>query len=93
MIETIAIRVEPCRGNEQGRLLINADDFIEGMVVWEDTPVTLTDRLVEVMRAMDRNDPTLWTSTGKPKTDVLGELVGEDVSGKDRDEAWARANG
>jgi hypothetical protein len=59
-------------------------------------PVVPTDpaeRLAAIMEAigkLDINNATLWTGSGMPKVPAIAEVTGWDVSGQERDAAWAQ---
>jgi|GEM_PF-2948249 len=47
--------------------------------------------LIEAIEMLDKDDPSLWTKEGKPKTEALLALgdFGIDVSAALRDDVWA----
>ena len=49
------------------------------------------DALLLAILELDQADESLWESDGKPKLEVLAAAVGHEVSGEDRDRAWAEA--
>lgn len=89
--ETVEIRVKPCKGNTEGRLVINKCDLRDDHVLFEESN-TLVELVVFAIESLDKDNEEYWTA-GKPKTDILSDLVGERVSAKVRDEAWERVNG
>lgn len=49
------------------------------------------DPLAEIARAirsLDRDNPELWTGSGKPRTDAIEAVIGRDISAGERDAAW-----
>ncbi len=46
------------------------------------------DEIVTAIGTLSMDDQSFWTSAGKPKVDVLGEILNRDVSGEERDRAW-----
>lgn len=47
--------------------------------------------VVEAIRAMDRDDASIWTN-GKPKATYLKDVLGRPVSSAERDAAWDEVN-
>ncbi|NOQ51722.1 MAG: hypothetical protein GQ578_05855 [Desulfuromonadaceae bacterium] len=45
-------------------------------------------KLVAAIGKLDPNDPAHFTADDKPSANVLKELLGEQVSAAERDEAW-----
>lgn len=45
-------------------------------------------RIAKFIQGMDENDESLWTGSGKPNLAALRELMGEEVTSAERDEAW-----
>ena len=50
--------------------------------------VPLLDRLVEAIGDLDPDDKELWTAAGVPKVEAIEEVLGQDITGPQRDEAW-----
>lgn len=49
--------------------------------------VTLQERIIEALGKLDHQDPTLWTSKGEPKADVVSTLVGDRVTREEIEDA------
>lgn len=49
--------------------------------------VALAEMIKAAVNAMDQNDPTLWTASGKPKTEALAVITGWPVTAAERDAA------
>lgn len=49
--------------------------------------VALAEMIKAAVNAMDQNDPTLWTVSGKPKTEALAVITGWPVTAAERDAA------
>ncbi len=47
-----------------------------------------TTRLINAIGQLDRENKEHFTAAGLPQTKALEEVVGEDVSAAERDEAW-----
>lgn len=45
--------------------------------------------LLDVMQSLDKDDASLFTSSGAPNCDVLAERLGRPVSAAERDQVWA----
>ena len=57
----------------------------------EDTVDTRRENILAAMRSLDRDDPSLWTRSGKPKATAVQEAVGFQVSAGEREALWAEA--
>ena len=44
--------------------------------------------VADAIAQLDSEDSSLWTSQGKPQVDALENVLGRDVTAKERDEAW-----
>jgi len=49
--------------------------------------VALAEMIKAAVNALDQEDPALWTSTGKPKTEAIAVITGWPVSAAERDDA------
>jgi hypothetical protein len=82
------IDMEPEFGDplvEQGVLANPGED--------EDEDVLSRDEKIRMaILQLDREDTELWTTEGKPKTEVLGLIDGTPVRAGERNDAWAKIN-
>jgi hypothetical protein len=46
------------------------------------------EKLITLIAALDFTNAALFTSSGKPKTETLKDLLGADVTAEERDLAW-----
>ena len=49
---------------------------------------TLPGDAADAVRSLDRDDPGLWTSDGKPRVEALEAALGREVAAAERDAAW-----
>ena len=54
----------------------------------EYTGETIMSRIVMAIVDLDTDNPNHFTADEKPKVDALEELLGEEVTSEQRDEAW-----
>ena len=48
--------------------------------------------ILEAIDELDRNNPELWTRSGKPQVSALEAVLGFDINSAERDAAWERHN-
>ena len=53
-------------------------------------PAERLDAIVVAIQSLDEVDPELWTKGGKPQVSAIEAVLGWEISGAERDEAWAR---
>jgi len=51
-------------------------------------PPSKIELIVKAISTLPIDDQSSWTSSGKPQAAVLSEILGENVSAGERDEAW-----
>jgi len=55
----------------------------------KEPPTSVTEaQIVEAIGQLDPDNSEQWTKGNKPKTDVLTDLLGTDISAAERDAAW-----
>lgn len=57
------------------------------------TPAERHAAIVVAIGKLAKNDTSLWTGGGAPKTEAITAVTGWPVSGKERDAAWAEIGG
>ena len=86
-------KVEYAPGSEVTLEAQEADGLVARGLARVPAPAPVEDEdleaVVEVIRALDRDDSSLFTDKGEPRADVLTERLGRAVSARERDLALA----
>lgn len=86
IVKTVKVRCPITKGNGLGCMVINADDLTSDQEQYD------PDELRNAISKLDPDNNDHWTTTGKPQTDALSDIIGRRIKSKERDEAWRKMN-